>query len=165
MCKVCEDMRTIGLGHLLGAYILFRALPVCPLCPAIRINGMSPGNAQTTRHGMKGKDMIENKKTSELFKLAKEDQKIMNLWELFDRYDNGPWWDFSQLIDCELALLELDKCIPSAMDENRIDFAYDVIDSCACTLHDHVNKAYREVFGTNSNIIFTTARKVALALK
>lgn len=108
--------------------------------------------------------MIENKKTSELFKLAKEDPKIMNLWRLFDS-DNGPWWDFSQLIDCEIAILELDKCVPSAMDEDRIDFAYDVLDSCACRLNDHVNAAYREVFGTNSNIIFTTARKVARALK
>lgn len=113
---------------------------------------------------MKGNEMIENAKTRELFKLAKEDPKIMNLWRLFDS-DNAPWWDFSQLIDCELAILELDKCVPSAMDEDRIDFAYNVLDSCACTLNDHVNAAYREIFGTNSNIIFSTARKVARALK
>lgn len=108
--------------------------------------------------------MIENAKTRELFKLAKEDPKIMNLWRLFDS-DNAPWWEFSQLIDCELALLELDKCIPCAMDEDRIEFAYEVLDSCACTLNDHVNAAYREVFGTNSNIIVSTARKVARAIK
>lgn len=108
--------------------------------------------------------MIENKKTSELFKLAKEDPKIMNLWRLFDS-DYGPWWDFSQLIDCEIAKLELDRCIPSAPDEDRIDFAYVVLDNCADRFSDHVDMAYREVFGTNSNIIVATARKVARALK
>lgn len=157
-------MRTIGLEYLLGAYILFRALPVCPLCPAIRINGMSPGNVQTTRHGMKGKDMTSKEKRDELYKLAQEDVKIISLIRLFDS-DNAPWWAFSQLVENESALIELDKVIPSHFDEECIEEAYQAIAHCSWYLDDVVNDSYHEVFGRSFGNVRNLAAAVARRLK
>ena len=157
-------MRTIGLGYLLGAYILFRALPVCPLCPAIRINGMSPGNVQTTRNGMKGKEMTSREVKSELEKLALKDPTVKSLFSVLES-DNGPWWAFYQMTKNELGLMALDSVIPSIEDEEGIEIAYQALLDSTYQLCDVVNDAYRECYGFSCNCILSMSKKIARALK
>ena len=59
--------------------------------------------------------MISKEKNAELYKMAQEDPSLISLMRLFDS-DNAPWWAFSQLIDNESALIELDKVVPSHFD-------------------------------------------------
>lgn len=109
--------------------------------------------------------MATNKeKLAELERLAENDIKLKNLIRLFES-DNNPWWDFSQLVECEIALIALDRVMPAPLDEDRVDLAFDTLDDCAYRFTDHVNNAYREVFGCNCNRIRYAARRIAEALK
>lgn len=108
--------------------------------------------------------MTSKEKKDELYKLAQEDGAIMSLMRLFDS-DNAPWWDFAQLVECEIALNALDRVIPAQFDEDRVDLAFDTLDDCAYRLADHVNAAYREVFGCNCNRIRNVARRIAESIK
>ena len=108
--------------------------------------------------------MTSKEKKDELYKLAQEDVKIISLIRLFDS-DNAPWWAFSQLIENESALIELDKVIPSHFDEERIEEAYQAIAHCSWYLDDVVDDSYREVFGRSfGDGSFGNVRELAAAI-
>lgn len=108
--------------------------------------------------------MQTNEKKKELYELAVEDTALVSLMRLFDS-DNAPWWAFSQLIDNESALIELDKVIPSHFDEERIEEAYQAIVNCCWYLDDVVNDSYREVFGRSFGNVRNLAAAIARRLK
>lgn len=108
--------------------------------------------------------MTSKEKRDELYKLAQEDVKIISLIRLFDS-DNAPWWAFSQLVENESALIELDKVIPSHFDEEHIEEAYQAIAHCSWYLDDVVNDSYHEVFGRSFGNVRNLAAAVARRLK
>lgn len=108
--------------------------------------------------------MTSKEKNAELYKMAQEDPSLIILMRLFDS-DNAPWWAFSQLIDNESALIELDKVIPSHFDEDRIDEAYRAIVNCCWYLDDVVNDSYREVFGRSFGGVRELATAISRRLK
>ena len=109
--------------------------------------------------------MTSKEKKDELYKMAQEDTSLVSLMRLFDS-DNTPWWAFSQLIDNESALIELDKVIPiSYFDEDRVKEAYQVIVNCCWYLEDVVNESYREVFGRSFGNVRELATVIARRLK
>lgn len=105
--------------------------------------------------------ITSREKKAELYKLAAEDKNIMRLLGLFNS-DNAPWWAFSQLVDNEAALLELDKVIPSAFDEDRIEAVHQALASSCWYLDDIVNDAFLDVFGRSIPDIRGIARRVAV---
>lgn len=108
--------------------------------------------------------MTSKEKNAELYKLAQEDTSLISLMRLFDS-DNAPWWAFSQLIDNESALIELDKVVPSHFDEERVEEAYQAIVNCCWYLDDVVNDSYREVFGRSFGNVRGLAAAIARRLK
>lgn len=108
--------------------------------------------------------MTSKDKHDELYKLAQEDTAIKSLVRLFDS-DSAPWWAFSQLIDNESALIELDKVVPSHFDEERVEEAYQAIVNCCWYLDDVVNDSYREVFGRSFGNVRGLAATIARRLK
>lgn len=108
--------------------------------------------------------MTSTEKKEELYKLAQEDASLVSLMRLFDS-DNTPWWAFSQLIENESALIELDKVIPSHFDEEHIDAAYRAIIDCCWYLDDVVNDSYREIFGRSFGNVRGLAARIARRLK
>lgn len=108
--------------------------------------------------------MTSKEKEAELYKMAQEDPSLISLMRLFDS-DNAPWWAFSQLIDNESALIELDKVLPALCDEERIEEAYQAIVNCCWYLDDVVNDSYREVFGRSFGNVRNLAAAIARRLK
>lgn len=108
--------------------------------------------------------MTSKDKHDELYKLAQEDTTIKSLVRLFDS-DNAPWWAFSQLIENESALIELDKVVPSHDDEERVEEAYQAIVDCCWYLDDVVNDSYREIFGRSFGNVRGLAARIARRLK
>lgn len=108
--------------------------------------------------------MSSKEKNDVLYKMAQEDPSLVSLMRLFDS-DNAPWWAFSQLIDNESALIELDKVIPSPFDETRVEEAYQAIVNCCWYLDDVVNDSYREVFGRSFGNVRNLAAAIARRLK
>lgn len=108
--------------------------------------------------------MTSKEKKDELYKLALEDVKIISLIRLFDS-GNAPWWAFSQLVENESALIELDKVLPSHFDEERIEEAYQAIVHCSWYLDDVVDDSYREVFGRSFGNVRNLAAAIARRLK
>lgn len=108
--------------------------------------------------------MTSKEKKDELYKLAQEDVKIISLIRLFDS-DNAPWWAFSQLVENESALIELDNVIPAPCDEERIEEAYQALKGSSWYLDDIVDNAYWDVFGRSFGNVRNLAAKVARALK
>lgn len=108
--------------------------------------------------------MTSKEKKEELYKMAQEDPSLISLMRLFDS-DNAPWWAFSQLIDNESALIELDKVVPSHFDEKRVEEAYQAIVNCCWYLDDVVNDSYRGVFGRSFGNVRGLAATIARRLK
>lgn len=108
--------------------------------------------------------MQTNEKKAELYKLAQEDTSLLSLMRLFDS-DNAPWWAFSQLIDNESALIELDKVVPSHFDEERVEMAYQAIVNCCWYLDDVVNDAHIDAFGRCFGNVRGLAATIARRLK